>query len=46
MAWSDAQSQASRSKIAECEARMLAWLALLIFLLCFTLSPIGYSSGF
>ncbi|MCU1275542.1 MAG: peptidase [Bryobacterales bacterium] len=26
--------------------RKLAWLSLLIFLLCFTLSPIGYSSGF
>lgn len=26
--------------------RQLAWLSLLIFLLCFTLAPIGYSSGF
>jgi hypothetical protein len=26
--------------------RKLAWLSLLIFLLCFTLAPIGYTSGF
>ena len=26
--------------------RKLAWLSLLIFLLCFTLAPIGYASGF